>query len=114
MRWPFSTKPSEITADGDQATIDGCDGLPLFPAQVILEVGHVPDGDPLDGERLPIGMAEPTGELSQVVSDRPASVGGQVMGGEVGRPTSPFSSGPTDRPPKTLSPEFWLPSWTEI
>ncbi len=79
------TEPSEISADRDQGPIDRCDGLTLVPAQVILEIGHVPDGDPLDGERLPIGMAEPTGELPQVVADRTAGVGGQVMGGKVGR-----------------------------
>jgi hypothetical protein len=55
----------------------------LVPAQVILEIGHVPNGDPLGGERFPIGMAEPTGELPQVVSDRTAGVGGQVMGGKI-------------------------------
>ena len=50
---------------------------------MIFEVGHVPDGDPLDGKRLPVGMAEPTGELPQIVADRPAGVGCQIMSGEV-------------------------------
>ena len=72
-------KPSKIAANRDQATIDGRHGLTLFPTQMIFEVGHVSDGDSLHGERLSIGMAEPTGELSQVVADRPASVRGQIV-----------------------------------
>ena len=86
------TEPSEKTSDRDQGPIDRGNGLALLSAQVILEVGHVPDRDPLDGERLPIGMTEPGRELPQVVSDRAAGVGGQVMGGEVGR-------NQTDSPP---------------
>ena len=76
-------KPSEIATDGDQATIDRRHGLPLFSTQVILEVGHIPDGNSLHGEWLSVRHREPTSKLSEVGADRPASVRRHVVGGEI-------------------------------
>ena len=81
---------------------------------MILEIGHVPDRDPLDGERLPIGMTEPSGELPQVVSDRTAGVGGQVMGGKVGSTDQSVLLRPDRQALENIIAPILAAFWTEI
>jgi len=71
-------------ADGYQTTIDTRHRLPLVPMEVVSEIDHITDGDPLDDESFPIDLGEPRCELSQIVADCLSCVVGKIMVVEVG------------------------------
>src|SRR5262249_45580031 len=65
-------------------------GLALFPAQVVTEVGNISCRHSPHDEALPVGAAEPGGEFPHVLGEGSAAVGREIMGGEEGREVSSF------------------------
>jgi hypothetical protein len=83
-------------ADRNQAPVHTRHRLSLVPMEVISEIDHITDGDPLDGETFSVGLNEPTGELSQVVADRLSCVVGEIVAVEV-FPHQRWFFGPDDQ-----------------
>ncbi len=76
---PRLGEPAKEASYRYQGTIDGVDGLPPIPAQVISEIAHVPGGHPANHERLVVGVSEPAGEFSEITHHRFAGISGKIM-----------------------------------
>ena len=79
---------------------------PCCATKAILEIGHVPGRHPADAEWFGIGGREPTGELSQILDDGPAGVGGEVLVAQVSLDQGSLPRPDRDGAEKHYQPEF--------
>ena len=98
-------QPAEETPQQDQRPIDRGDRLLSIPAQVVLEVGNVPNRDSGDREGVPGSPGRTSGRTSACRGGTPCGCQRRSRGRR--------GTGGIDRPtpsPKTLSPQFRRPS----
>jgi hypothetical protein len=79
----LADEPIEEAANHNQSSIDAGNRLPSIPMQVIAKVGHISKRDSFHNEKFPVGLAEPSGEFTQVVPDRLPGVRRKVMTSKV-------------------------------
>ena len=75
----FLDQPGQKPSHGHERTIHGRRGLSLVPSQVVTEVAHVPGRHSTDAEGFPIGLSEPVGKLSKVLSECSPGVRREVV-----------------------------------
>jgi hypothetical protein len=92
-------QPSEEPPERNEVSIHRGDGLAPVTSKVVLEISDVPRRDPADDKGFVVGPGEPSGKLPKVDDEAPA---GAI--GERNPLNRVASSGPTEMPSKTFSP----------